>query len=270
MTRRVSVEPDGFIRNTAVVIKVINMIWPVEGPAIANSFKRISRRLPWDPSRPSLQELLHRTPLGARPKVDRGAKQSHAHNVGATQHVAPTSSSEEPNHEMVTTGSNAAIPTVRKLHYNPSPSTVPDLALPVAGNAPVSTHRARPVHEDRRTSRTAQDVRFRDAPTMAAEHDMALPQRPPPVMISSAPPLSTSHDYRATRAQHTDRATSQIDVPPPRRSFYNAEATHYRAGATALYEQKYTPVSHIFAGSRYYEHGFRSGRRDQLAEVSSP
>lgn len=48
----VSVEPRGLAWNDAISSKVINTIWKVPRPAIANYFKRIRRRLPRDPTCP--------------------------------------------------------------------------------------------------------------------------------------------------------------------------------------------------------------------------
>lgn len=59
-TRGVSFELRGLAPNT-----VTNTIWPAGAPVIANSFKRIHRRLTHDHKRLLLQELLQRTTLGA-------------------------------------------------------------------------------------------------------------------------------------------------------------------------------------------------------------
>lgn len=55
----------GVAGNAALAKKVIHTIWPVAGFAISDSYERIKRRLPRNPNRPSLADLLEHTPLGA-------------------------------------------------------------------------------------------------------------------------------------------------------------------------------------------------------------
>lgn len=100
ITRGVSVEPPGLARHNVIAIKVTNTIWQVAGHTIADSLKRIRRRLPHVPSRPSLHELLHRTPLCAHPQDDHLAQHSNARDIGETQHVDHINRGGEPNQDM--------------------------------------------------------------------------------------------------------------------------------------------------------------------------
>lgn len=69
-TGGITSDPPGVARNSALTSNVIRTIWPTAGQAITDSYRRIKRSQPRDSSRPSLQDLLQRTPSNRDP-VDR-------------------------------------------------------------------------------------------------------------------------------------------------------------------------------------------------------
>lgn len=92
------------------------MVWPVPGLAIVDSFKKIRSSLPREARRPSLQEMLHPTPLGARIPEDSRAQRSNTQDVGESHRVGPMSTDGELDQSMEIPGTQSTIPPVRQLN----------------------------------------------------------------------------------------------------------------------------------------------------------
>lgn len=129
-SRLVVVEPRGLPRNAPMAITVIKTIWPVAGSDFTDSFKRIRRRLPHEPSRTSLKKMLNRTPICTT--NDGGGHLSILHlplmNPAASLATPHPSPDQQP-------GQRQAKP---QFEYTPFPPAVPKNQIPPTGTAPLS------------------------------------------------------------------------------------------------------------------------------------
>lgn len=64
-TKEVTADPDGIAHHTNLANKVIKTIWPLASSAISDSFKLVKRGKARDTNRPSLQDFMQHTPMGA-------------------------------------------------------------------------------------------------------------------------------------------------------------------------------------------------------------